>query len=491
MFYRLCQFNTLVVNTPTGPTKPFKVGAIMPQGSSYAAICSSVNLDRALIKGFNSILGTLSSEQGIKLRPLSFQDDILKLSGNKSEAQISQETIYNTVSEKTLEFNLSKCSVIIHGSNLRTRMEREVYSDDSVITGPAVTPLVVKDKYLGDTLHEKSLNDCWKETVKSRAGKVRGAVAEVMAVVEDLKACNLHPVAVGLMLWNRVVLPSLLYNSNTWLQMKEKDVSYLETFQYDFLRRLLRAPRNTLRAGLLWECGQWPLRYLVMQNKIMLFRHLINLPASALARQVFEAESPTLEGLKFEVLHFCQMNRVPVPARGDEKEEYKKLLTKIMTSVVETELRAKITASSTMRELSSERFETKRYLLESTLGRARLIFSYRSGTTDRLVGNRYGTQISRFCLCGAGYETSAHVAECTLYRVCAVDLPDRVSNPYQITEFWRRVLELKARLTRLIPQLMPPSPVPSRTGSPASPGSSTGSPLPSPPGYASPPARSP
>ena len=71
-------------------------------------------------------------------------------------------------------------------------MERSLYKDDPVITGPAVTPLVDKDKYLGDVIHEKSLNDCWKETVKSRAGKIRGAVAEVMAVVEDLRACNLR-----------------------------------------------------------------------------------------------------------------------------------------------------------------------------------------------------------------------------------------------------------------------------------------------------------
>ena len=233
---------------------------------------------------------------GKTLRPFSFQDDILKLSWTKSEAQISQEVIYKTVSEKTLEFNLSKCSVIIHGSNMTTKMERAVYGDDPVITGPAVTPLFVKDKYLGETLHEKGLN-CWKKKVKSRAGKIRGAVAEVMAVVEDLKACNLQPVLVGLMLWNIVVLPSLLYNSNTWMHMKEKDVGYLESFQYEFLQRLLRAPRNILQAGLLWESGEWPLRYQVMLNKIMLFRHMVNFPASYLARQVFDAESTTMEGL--------------------------------------------------------------------------------------------------------------------------------------------------------------------------------------------------
>ena len=62
-----------------------------------------------------------------------------------------------------------------------------------------------------------------------------------------------------------------------------------------------------------------------MFNKIMLFRHIVNLSTSTLACQVFDAESTTLEGLKFEVLHFCQMNRVPV--QGEDKDEFKKKLT--------------------------------------------------------------------------------------------------------------------------------------------------------------------
>ena len=87
-----------------------------------------------------------------------------------------------------------------------------------------------------------------------------------------------------------------------------------------------------------------------------------------------------------------------------------------------------------MHKVASEKFETKRYLLESTLGKARLIFSYRTRTTDSLAGNHYRTQVSRFCLCGEGYETSAHMSKCRLYKVVTVDLPDQTSNPYQITD---------------------------------------------------------
>ena len=101
MFYKMCQFNRLTVKTPVGNTDPFDVGAIIPQGSSYGAITSSVNLDRAIFKVFSDLLGLTVSECGVTLRPLCFQDDILKVSGSKSEAQISQSTIYDAISEKT------------------------------------------------------------------------------------------------------------------------------------------------------------------------------------------------------------------------------------------------------------------------------------------------------------------------------------------------------------------------------------------------------
>ena len=466
MFFRMCQFNNLVVKTPAGPTKPFSVGAIIPQGSSYAAICSSVNLDRALFKGFSEILGVVFSHEGLKMRPLSFQDDILKISADKTETQITQSKIYDIVSSKTLEFNLSKCNVIIHGKGMLSKMERAIYSENPVITGPAVTPLVSGDKYLGDQLHERSLNDSWKETVKKRSAKVKSATAEIMALVEDVKAGNLQPVAIGLMLWNRVVLPSLLYNSNTWISMKHKDVGMLENLQYEFLRRLLRAPRNMLRAGLLWECGQWPLEHKVMFEKIMLYRHIVNLPASSLARQTLEAEPITLQGLKFEVIQYCRLGLIPVPVWGTDKGEYRKLLRRRIELVVGQELRVKLGASSTMNDLAGEKFGVKSYITESGLRRARQIFSFRTSTTDSLLGNRHGHQFSRFCLCGRGYETSAHVKQCDLYTVCAVGLPDRLSNPFQISEYWSRVLAMKARLALSMPRLMPTDPTTASTGSP-------------------------
>ena len=446
MFYKLVEFNNLKIKTPAGTTKSFHVGPIIPQGSSFGAIVSSINLDRAVYKAFSNILGVISAELGVKMRPLLFQDDILKVNKTKTEAQISQKVIYDTVSSKTLEFNLTKCSVIIHGNGMRSKLERSVYDSDPVMTGPAATPLTAKDKYLGDVIHESDLNNCYRETVKARLPRVRGAVSELMAVVEDIKASNLHPIAVGLDLWNKVVLPMLLYNSNTWIQIKEKDYGVIEKVQFDFLRRLLRAPAHTLRAGLLWETGQWPMRMRIMMSKIMLFRHLTNLPVSSLARQVFDAESLEVGGLKLEVMLFCQSHGIALPTAGSDKDEFRKKLKSKLDAIVANELRAKLIASANMAGTETEKFEAKSYLMQGSLGHARQMFSYRAGTTSELVGNCYGTQVSRVCLCSKGYETSSHIPRCALYEDCDAGLADRISNFSECMIFWDRVLKRKKEL---------------------------------------------
>ena len=87
LLWKICEFNCLMVKTPAGKTKSFNVGAIIPQGSSYGAICSAVNLDTSMIKAFRRYLTSTMKELNVICQPLVFQDDILKLSGSKSEAQ--------------------------------------------------------------------------------------------------------------------------------------------------------------------------------------------------------------------------------------------------------------------------------------------------------------------------------------------------------------------------------------------------------------------
>ena len=460
MFYKMCQFNRLTVKTPVGNTNPFDVGAIIPQGSSYGAITSSVNLDRAIFRVFSSLLGIVTRECGVSMRPLCFQDDILKVSGTKTEAQISQSTIYDAISEKTLEFNLSKCKVVVHGTSMLSKMERSCYESDPITTGPAAAPLSSCEKYLGDMIHERDLNQSWLSTVKEREGKVKGAIAETLAVVEDIKAANIGPLEVGLQLWNKVIIPCLLYNSETWIKMKDKDVKRLEDIQFNFLRRLTKAPRHILRAGLLWESGQWSMKLRVMFNKVLFRHHLETLPVSAIAKQMWEAEPLELRGLRYETALFCGLNNIRLPLKNDDKWEYKKYLKGEFERIRDQEVRTSLERSSTMSHLVHETSKMKEYWTTFTLEKARFLFSCRTGCNRVFASNNWGQPSQTSCYCGPVKETAKHLwLECPLYYVCRNEYQNRFFDYEEAVNFWGEVLQQKAALanSRPVPSQLAPT----------------------------------
>ena len=54
-------------------------------------------------------------------------------------------------------------------------------------------------------------------------------------------------------LWEAVVLPALLYNSETWVDITQKTVDNLEKLQHYFVRLLLQVPESTPKPTLLPE----------------------------------------------------------------------------------------------------------------------------------------------------------------------------------------------------------------------------------------------
>ena len=142
-----------------------------------------------------------------------------------------------------------------------------------------------------------------------------------------------------------------------------------------------------------------------MMNKILLLKHIQSLPQSSVAKQVNDAEHLSMQGLNYEVKMFCELNNVKQPRNGDTKEEYRKYLTRRLHTLMRAELQQKLRNSATMNEVSEEAFETKNYLCSKKLQMSRFMFACRTGTTDMLAGNVYGTGADTSCLCGRHRET--------------------------------------------------------------------------------------
>ena len=448
LIYKICATNILVAKTPVGITKPFKVPAIVAQGSSLGALQSALNLDRAISKAFLSVLNITMSELGVPATPYCFQDDISKLSATRSECQISHDVIFDTLSSKTLELNHKKCKLIICGKNHRSETERAVYEDYPVTTGPHPTSLAENDAYLGDEIHMRGTRASWMCTVEKRKGKLRAAMAESVALAQDFRANTIGPLAAALDLWSAVCLPAFLHNSSSWIHITQTDYKQIEKFQTQYLRKAFAAPRFTSSAALRWDAGLLTLRHRIMLGKVLLRDHLMHAEVSCLARVLYEASDRDSPGFKKEVEDYMEEYRILSRKVDQTKEAYKRYVKNKVYSAQRLETSKELFAMSRTKFISGEEFGRKKYIKDFTLRAARFVFCARAGVLDVLKGNNYSIpSTERLCQCGKEIESAVHLStDCPLYRNTTAGFTNKYSDPVQVYEVWRLILDKRYRL---------------------------------------------
>ena len=82
-------------------------------------------------------------------------------------------------------------------------------------------------------------------TIVSRRGKTTAAIYENQAIMEDLKVSAAGGVQVGLNMWELSVIPFLLNNAGTWIDILDEAIRELDKLQELFLRFLPDVLRST------------------------------------------------------------------------------------------------------------------------------------------------------------------------------------------------------------------------------------------------------
>ena len=197
----------------------------MAQGSFEGAIISSVGL----AKGTSDFFETSEKEVvygDVEIGPMEFVDDVSRLAYDPSSAQEGNDRLETLAETKLLDFNLTKCFVILLGeSKARKRLLKEFENKIPTLYGKKVN-ITDHETYLGDEIgFDASTSVCL--TIRKRTGLVKKSIYEIVSLVEDFRSKVNGGILTGLQLWNSCVLPYLLNNSSTWMNIKEQEVNSL------------------------------------------------------------------------------------------------------------------------------------------------------------------------------------------------------------------------------------------------------------------------
>ena len=376
-YHELNRDTRITVRTPLGDSDQRETGENWGQGTVEGAIVSSKNLDG----GVNDFFEASDYEfffHSLRLQPILFQDDLLRVCQDPVSAQYGTDCLQTLAETKLLDYNLSKCCVIIMGSKSNIlSLEDSFEKHPPLLCGKPIKIEHVAT-YLGDRL-SVNLTQSVTLTLNQRIGLAKRAIMEICLILEDCRSEVMGSIKTGILLYETCLIPFLLSNSSTWLKISKKDEDRLIKLQNLFLNKLLgvfKCPAVLMHFDLAMII--MPLR--ILKSKLLLYHHILTLPSESLALKILKTQQRlNIYSLRDEVAPFLAKHEVS-DVNTYSKEKWKLFVKRNISLDNRNYLleQAKRFKKLDPLELSCEEYRMKDYFSNLNLADARLKFRIRS-----------------------------------------------------------------------------------------------------------------
>ena len=284
--------------------------------------------------------------------------------------------------------NLSKLDyhcVLIFDSKSKSKSTREAINFNCLQSiGGNKIQAKQQDKYLGDILHEGGLKTSIQATITERYGKTYSAIREIGAVINDFRINAIGGLRAGLDIFEMVVIPSLLNNSDTWVELDSGSITRLDELQNWMFKSLLAVPNSVPTPSLRSELGCLSMQERIDCKKLNLLFHLKTLDKLSLANEVFELQKNyNFPGLVQECRNLILKYELPNIIDGDEifsKLHWKNMVSKKVRKYSEDNLKTQFDEYSKLKggPLVEDVLKLQPYFQNLTLSDARTMFRIRT-----------------------------------------------------------------------------------------------------------------
>ena len=386
LLFELNKNTKIKINTPVGLSQSAETGPIITQGGVESGILSSVSIDN----GTNVTFANSDCEviyHGLKLAPLDYQDDIMRMAETVSSAQYSNNLMEDLFSQKSLSFNLTKSQFLIMGNKqARKKLNSELVNNPLKLCGDSMKEAKVL-KYLGENL-SFDLKDSVHQTVLKRIGVAKKTIYEIRAVIEDSRAEKLGAIGLAFDIWEMALIPMITNNAGTWINMSRKTIKVLDNLFHSFCQTIYRVGVGCPIPNFYWQSASIKFENIVLMRKLNFVHHIANLPPHALAREVHDLQVEHGGGLHSEIEE--HLNTLGVTdLRSVSKWQWRKRIREYIINLNKTQLLEDIKRYKKLNydELSCEPFERKSYLSTLSLANARMRFRVSSGVVQTIRSN--------------------------------------------------------------------------------------------------------
>ena len=190
----------------------------------------------------------------------------------------------------------------------REELEEELKENPPLLCGEKLK-VSSQGTYLGDELG-LTVSESASLTINKRVGLVKKAIFEIKFIIEDCRSKVIGAINTGMMIWESCIIPFLLNNCSTWLEIRQSDVDKLVKLQNLFLSSLLGI-QNCPAVMMYGDLCVLTIPHRILKEKLILYHHISTLPEQALAHRILDTqERHQLRGLSQEVRPFLSRHQV-------------------------------------------------------------------------------------------------------------------------------------------------------------------------------------
>ena len=424
------------VKTSVGESKKATMPDSMGQGGPEAALMSSCSIGNGMKDTFKYEYSARIGRVG--LNNLIFQDDIAKLNSKVEDAREGCIRIDETLKKKRLSVNYGKSKYIIFGDKKFKNKARRELEKYPMMMGNVKIEESVKEKYVGDQIHNNGCEQSITETIKERIQNSKRVVNEIIETCNNPLMDSLNCAKVPFNLFEAQVIPALLNNCESWIGIKDKHIKDLQRVQDEFIWRVLRISDKTTKAIINWDIGLAPMKWRIAERKLQQVRKTMAKHISNTNKQVLYAEVECkIKGLVYECTQFCRELRIP---NLMIIERTKNEIKEVIKAQIKEEFREAMEKQKKVSDRLTDNPEDNSYIKILSLPLARVWFRYRARAIAGVKSNFKHSYNDLSCdFCSGNVEmTQTHLQEeCrgTGFERRGLDMSDWRG----VLGFWRRM----------------------------------------------------
>ena len=409
--YKMNEQVKATVETPIGKTGTFHLKEIVKQGTVSAVDLCGVSTDKInKVKQREPPLIV----SGVEIKHPVYVDDTIAL-GSKEMIEALEPKMKFLEETKKYIYNNEKGKTEI----MKLQLKKKSNTDDE---NPIVNVNKGKIEY---TKEYKCLGDMY-DTTGRNTSKIEKKMEKVGFISAEVKRRGSYKMvgcadgSVRMLMLEALVKPTLLANTETWVNLTCAETEKINQGHYQVLRKVFEQKEGTPYYAILCETGYWPYSYQIIYKRLMYFHQLIHSNEERVARKMVINQKNGMgtgrtwyDGVEKWLVEL-EITKDIETIQKISKIRWKRDIKRKMERLLEQEMEEQLGKMTKLRFI--EKFGKKDYVQNLPMAKVKDIMKMRLNMCE-LKSNFKRKYVDELCpACELEKETTEHVILCGEYK---------------------------------------------------------------------------